>query len=458
MADGNYPQSNLTFIGLYSLMDPPKKGVAEAITIARNAGIKVFMVTGDHPLTAEAIARKVGIIQYGLTVEDLAKKHHCEIKDVDPADATAAIVYGPNMDKFTKEDWDDLLLGKQEIVFARITPQQKVEIVQNLQERGEKVIVTGDGVNDAIALKKADIGVAMGKGGSDVAKEAADVLFMDDDFSSIVMAIKEGRTLFDNLKKAIAYTLCHCILELAPILLNVALDIPLGFASLQMLSVDLGTELAPAISLAYEKTEDDIMERPPRNCKKDSLVSFRLLSYSYLQGGVILVFWCFVSYFLTFGLNSRIECRVAPGELYNIGKDYFNDSPKGYWGGCSPDDQIFVVRQVQTAWYMTVVFGQFANIWMCKTRQMSLFQHGVQNSMTIYGVIIELMILMLIVFVPALQVVFTTNGEDLFDKKDYVFYFLPWIGSLITLWTYCEVRKWWTRQYPTGKVAKLLMW
>ena len=437
-------------------MDPPKKGVSEAITIARNAGIRVFMVTGDHPLTAEAIARKVGIIQYGVTAEELAKKRKCDLEMIDPRDATAAIVYGPNLDKYTREDWDDLLIGKQEIVFARITPQQKVEIVQNLQEREEKVIVTGDGVNDAIALKKADIGVAMGRGGSDVAKEAADVLFMDDDFASIVMAIKEGRTLFDNLKKAIAYTLCHCILELAPILLNVALDLPLGFASLQMLSVDLGTELAPAISLAYEVTEDDIMDRPPRNCKKDSLVSFRLLSYSYLQAGVIEVFWCFVAYFLTFGLNSR--CKVSPTDMYDLGSNYFNDSPTGEWNGCSVEDQEWVIRQVQTSWYITVVLSQFANIWMCKTRQMSLFQHGIQNPMTVYGVTIEIMILMLIVFVPGLQDVFNTNGEKVMSSNEYALYFVPWVGTLVSLWVFCESRKYWTRKYPTGKVAKLLMW
>ena len=440
-------------------MDPPKKGVAEAITMARNAGVKVFMVTGDHPLTAEAIARKVGIIQYGITVEDIARKRHCDVEVVDPRDATAAIVYGPKMEKYTKEDWDDLLLGKQEIVFARITPQQKVEIVRNLQERNERVVVTGDGVNDAIALKKADIGVAMGRGGSDVAKEAADVLFMDDDFASIIMAIKEGRTLFDNLKKAIAYTLCHCILELAPILLNVALDIPLGFASLQMLSVDLGTELAPAISLAYEKTEDDIMDRPPRDCKKDSLVSFRLLSYSYLQGGVIEVMFCFLAYFLTFAYNST--CQVMPHELYDLGSNYFNDKPIGdYYGDyniCSKEDQKHVLYQVQTAWYSTVVLGQFANIWMCKTRQMSLFQHGIQNPMTVYGVIIEVMILMLIIFTPGLTKVFTTNGK-LNDSNDYALYFCPWLGTLICLWIYCEARKWYTRKHPTGKVAKLLMW
>ena len=437
-------------------MDPPKKGVSEAITIARNAGIRVFMVTGDHPLTAEAIARKVGIIQYGVTAEELAKKRKWDLEMVDPRDATAAIVYGPNLEKYTREDWDDLLIGKQEIVFARITPQQKVEIVQNLQEREEKVIVTGDGVNDAIALKKADIGVAMGRGGSDVAKEAADVLFMDDDFANIVMAIKEGRTLFDNLKKAIAYTLCHCILELAPILLNVALDLPLGFASLQMLSVDLGTELAPAISLAYEVTEDDIMDRPPRNCKKDSLVSFRLLSYSYLQAGVIEVFWCFVAYFLTFGLNSR--CKVSPTDMYDLGSNYFNDSPTGEWNGCSVDDQEWVIRQVQTSWYITVVLSQFANIWMCKTRQMSLFQHGINNPMTVYGVTIEIMILMLIVFVPGLQDVFNTNGEKVMSRNEYALYFVPWVGTLVTLWVFCESRKYWTRKYPTGKVAKLLMW
>lgn len=362
------------------------------------------------------------------------------------------------MEKYTKKDWDNLLFFKQEIVFARITPQQKVEIVQNLQERGEKVIVTGDGINDAIALKKADIGIAMGKSGSDVAKEAADVLFMDDDFSSIVMAIKEGRTLFDNLKKAIAYILCHSIVELTPVLLNVALNIPLGLSSLQILSVDLGTELAPAIALAYEKTEDDIMDRPPRDCKKDSLVSFKLLSYSYLQAGIIQVFWCLLAYFLTFGYNSRVECRVSPGELYNLSTDYFNESPKGYWKGCSPDNQTLVLRQVQTAWYVTLVLSQFSNIWMCKTRQMSIFQHGIQNSMMIYGVIIELMILMLIVFVPRLQVIFGTNGGDLASNIDYLFYFLPWIGTLISLSVFCEVRKSWTRRYPTGKVAKLLMW
>ena len=221
------PFDKLCFVGLYSLMDPPKKGVAEAIMKAKHAGIKVFMITGDHPLTAEAIARKVNLIQYE-TIDQIAEKSKCDKSEIDPNMALAAVVSGSELKNFTEENWKALLLSKRELVFARISPQQKVEIVENLQKLKEIVIVTGDGVNDAIALKQADIGVAMGKGGTDVAKEAAEVIFIDDNFESIVSGIREGRTLFDNLKKTIVYTLTHCILELAPILLNVSVGLPLG--------------------------------------------------------------------------------------------------------------------------------------------------------------------------------------------------------------------------------------
>lgn len=228
LQNNTIPLNNLCFVGLYSLMDPPKKGVSEAILKAKSAGIKVFMITGDHPLTAEAIARKVNIIEYD-TIDQIAEKNKCNKEDLDPTMALAGVVSGYEMTKFTEENWKALLFSKKELVFARISPQQKVEIVENMQKiKKEIVIVTGDGVNDAIALKKADIGVAMGKGGTDVAKEAAEVIFMDDNFESIVSGIREGRTLFDNLKKTIVYTLTHCILELAPILLNVAFGLPLG--------------------------------------------------------------------------------------------------------------------------------------------------------------------------------------------------------------------------------------
>ena len=392
------------------------------------------------------------------TVQEIAAKKKVPVSAVDPQDAGAAVIYGPDLDKYTNEDWDNLILYKSEIVFARITPQQKVEIVANLQSRGEKVIVTGDGVNDAIALKKADIGVAMGRGGSDVAKEAADVMFMDDNFASIVMAIKEGRTLFDNLKKAIAYTLTHCILELAPILINVAFDFPLGFASLQMLSVDLGTELGPAISLAYEKTEDDIMDRPPRNCKTDRLVSFRLLSYSYMQAGVIEVFWCFIAYFVFYGFNST--CQVPSSDLFGLSSDHFNDKidHDNFYGSCDSNTQINVLQRVQTAWYVTVVLGQFSNVWVCRTRQVSIFKHGIfSNTVTNMGVLIEIGILMLIVFVPGLNGIFGTNTQNN-NNADYAIVFVPWLGSFIMLIILTELRKGWTRKYPTGKIAKIFMW
>ncbi len=228
LAKNNIPLEKLCFVGLFSLMDPPKKGVAEAVIKAKKAGIKVFMITGDHPLTAEAVARKVNIIGEYETIDEIAEKKRCLKKDLDPNIALAGVVSGSELNGFSENDWKALLLSKRELVFARISPQQKVEIVENLQKMKEIVIVTGDGVNDAIALKKADLGVAMGEGGTDVAKEAAEVIFIDNNFESIVTGIKEGRTLFDNLKKTIVYTLTHCILELAPILLNVAVGLPLG--------------------------------------------------------------------------------------------------------------------------------------------------------------------------------------------------------------------------------------
>merc|ERR1712172_121547 len=212
----NFPLSGLRFVGLMSMIDPPRAAVPDAVAKCRSAGIKVIMVTGDHPITAKAIARSVGIISEGQeTVEDIANRKGCDIKDVNPREARAAVVHGGEIKELSEKALDEILMYHTEIVFARPSPQQKLIIVEGCQRMGAIVAVTGDGVNDSPALKKADIGVAMGIAGSDVSKQAADMILLDDNFASIVTGVEEGRLIFDNLKKSIAYTLTSNIPEIS---------------------------------------------------------------------------------------------------------------------------------------------------------------------------------------------------------------------------------------------------
>merc|ERR1719346_977901 len=267
----------LTFVGLMSMIDPPRAAVPDAVAKCRSAGIKVIMVTGDHPITAEAIAKSVGIISEGnYTVQDIAKQRGVDVSQVDKREATAAVVNGAQLRDFTESDIDDVLRNHKEIVFARTSPQQKLIIVDGCQRMGAIVAVTGDGVNDSPALKKADIGVAMGIAGSDVSKQAADMILLDDNFASIVTGVEEGRPIFDNLKKSIAYTLTSNIPEISPFLLFILADVPLPLGTVTILCIDLGTDMVPAISMAYEQAESDIMKRQPRNPFTDKLVNERL--------------------------------------------------------------------------------------------------------------------------------------------------------------------------------------
>merc|ERR1712181_165679 len=202
----NFPLEGLRFVGLMSMIDPPRAAVPDAVVKCRSAGIKVIMVTGDHPITAKAIARSVGIISDGQeTVEDIAAR-----------EARAAVIHGGEIKDLSEKALDEVLMYHSEIVFARTSPQQKLIIVEGCQRMGAIVAVTGDGVNDSPALKKADIGVAMGIAGSDVSKQAADMILLDDNFASIVTGVEEGRLIFDNLKKSIAYTLTSNIPEISP--------------------------------------------------------------------------------------------------------------------------------------------------------------------------------------------------------------------------------------------------
>lgn len=294
-----------------------------------------------------------------------------------------------------------------------------------------------------------DIGVAMGVGGSDVAKEAADVILMDDNFASIVEGVQEGRLVFDNLKKTIAYTLTHLWPEIVPILLNLALGLPLALTPLLILSIDLGTELAPAISLAYEKMEEDIMDRPPRDASKDRLVSFPLLSYAYLQAGIIEALACVLAYFTVFIYHAIPVSMLLFSDTYwkyNSPDLKVNDSLT-----LSASSQLVILGEANAAFYVTLIMSQFAHIWMCKTRTQSLFTHGIKNMVMNYGVFIELGLLIIIVYVPWLQPIFGTA---------YLpgYFWLPWIGAALLLWVWGEGRKFYTRRHPDGCLARYFAW
>merc|ERR1712020_358534 len=311
----NFPLEGLRFVGLMSMIDPPRAAVPDAVTKCRSAGIKVIMVTGDHPITAKAIARSVGIISEGtMTVEDIAAQRGCDVKDVNPREAKARVVHGGEIKDMSEKQIDEILMYHTEIVFARTSPQQKLIIVEGCQRMGAIVAVTGDGVNDSPALKKADIGVAMGIAGSDVSKQAADMILLDDNFASIVTGVEEGRLIFDNLKKSIAYTLTSNIPEISPFLLFIIADVPLPLGTVTILCIDLGTDMVPAISMAYEKAESDIMKRQPRNPFTDKLVNERLISMAYGQIGMIQASAGFFVYFVIMAENGFRPSKLLGSE------------------------------------------------------------------------------------------------------------------------------------------------
>lgn len=308
------PTSELCFVGLLSLRDPPRDAVPEAVLTCKDAGIKVIMVTGDHHDTARSIAQQVGIIT----------KEVAEDSEVgSPSNRDVSIVVkGSEIEDISAEKWADIF-SHREIVFARTSPRQKLEIVNNLQLLGEVVTVTGDGCNDAPALRQANTGVSMGISGSDVSREAANIVILDDNFASIVNGVKEGRLIFDNLKKSIAYTLISNVPQLVPFLAFITLQIPLPLTTVLILSIDLGTDIFPAIALAYEQPESDIMKRPPRNARKDHLMNQRLVSYSSLQLGIIQTFAGFFAYFMVmrdYGLAPQTLPLLNKGSHFGTGR------------------------------------------------------------------------------------------------------------------------------------------
>ena len=443
----NFPLKNLRFLGLMSLIDPPRAAVPDAVTKCRSAGIKVIMVTGDHPITAKAIAKSVGIISEGReTVEDIASKLNIPLSEVNPDDAEAAVVHGADLKDLSEADIDGILRNHTEIVFARTSPQQKLIIVEGCQRMGAIVAVTGDGVNDSPALKKADIGVAMGIAGSDVSKQAADMILLDDNFASIVTGVEEGRLIFDNLKKSIAYTLTSNIPEISPFLLFIIADIPLPLGTVTILCIDLGTDMVPAISMAYEEAESDIMKRQPRNPFTDRLVNERLISMAYGQIGMIQASAGFFVYFVIMAENG-----FWPGRLLGVRKEWdsqsVNDLEDSYGQEWTYKDRKVLEFTCHTAFFVSIVVVQWADLIICKTRKNSLFQQGMKNYMLNFGLVFETALAAFLSYTPGMD-----KGLRMYPLKFN--WWLPAIPFSVLIFVYDESRKFILRQNPGGWVEK----
>merc|ERR1711970_367841 len=439
----NFPLTGLRFVGLMSMIDPPRAAVPDAVVKCRSAGIKVIMVTGDHPITAKAIAKSVGIISpENETAEDIAERMHIDVSQVNPRDARAAVVHGGELKDLNEKQIDEILMYHSEIVFARTSPQQKLIIVGGCQRMGAIVAVTGDGVNDSPALKKADIGVAMGIAGSDVSKQAADMILLDDNFASIVTGVEEGRLIFDNLKKSIAYTLTSNIPEISPFLFFMIASVPLPLGTVTILCIDLGTDMVPAISLAYEEAESDIMKRQPRNPFTDNLVNERLISMAYGQIGMIQALAGFFTYFVILAENGFL-----PSDCFGLRERWdskaVNDLEDSYGQEWTYHDRKILEYTCHTAFFVSIVIVQWADLIICKTRKNSVFTQGMKNWFMNFGLVFETVLAAFLSYCPGMD-----KGLRMYPL--YYNWWLPAIPFSILIFCYDETRKFLLRRNPGG--------
>jgi magnesium-transporting ATPase (P-type) len=350
------------------------------------------MVTGDYGLTAESIARRVGMVGKG----------------------RPKIITGTDLDKMDEQALSKELGEQRDVLFARVSPEDKMKIARALQRNGEVVAVTGDGVNDAPALKAADIGVAMGKEGTDVAKEAADMVLTDDNFASIVAAVEEGRTVYANIRKFVTYILASNVPELIPYLAYVLLRVPLPLTVMQILAVDLGTDLLPALALGLEPPEPGVMENPPRS-KKESLLDVRLLGRAY-------------------GFLGLMEAAIGMAAYF-----WFLGRHGWVWGQ-SLDPAGLVYRQATSIVFASIVTGQVFNVFAARTDVESVFRVGLfRNRWVWLGILWEIALTLVILNVPYLQQVFGTAPLTLADWG-----FLWAVSPLLLVAE--EVRKWLVRR------------
>ncbi|MHA5189803.1 cation-transporting P-type ATPase [Oenococcus oeni] len=352
-------EEHLIFVGLASMSDPPRPQVYQAVKKAHSAGIKIIMVTGDSELTAKSVAMKIGLV---------SKK--------------VQVVTGERLSRMNTDQLKKALSG--EIIFARVAPEQKYQIVTTLQSMGHIVASTGDGVNDAPALKQANIGVAMGVSGTDVAKDAADMILTDDNFASIVSAIEEGRAVYSNIQKFLLYILNSNMPEAIPSVLFLLSGgiIPLSLTVMQILTVDLGTDMLPALGLGAEKIEAGVMEQPPRD-RKAHLLTKNLLVKAFgwygLWGSIISTAAYF---FINWTLGWPGQALVSSGANY---------------------------REATTMTLAAIVFFQISAAIDARTEKISVFKIGIfSNHHVDFGIFFEILLLIVLMYVPFLQNLFET--------------------------------------------------
>ena len=380
-------EHDLILSGLVSLEDPPRPEVPDAIQKCHEAGIKVIMVTGDHPHTALAIGRQIGQIQSD----------------------TPVIITGEQLRRLSETQLR-LALDAPDIIFARVGADQKMRIVSALKKMNHIVAVTGDGVNDAPALKMADIGIAMGIIGTDVAKESADMILLDDNFASIVAAIEEGRAVYDNIRKFLSYILTSAVPELVPYLFFALFNIPLPLTIIQILAVDLGTDMLPALGLGANPPAQGIMTRPPKG-RNERLLNWPLLLRAYLFLGLLEASAAMTAYYLV---------------LHNGG---------WAWGeALGIHDTLY--QEATTACLASIIIMQIVNVFLCKTPDRTLFGSAIfSNRLILWGVTLEIILILVIIYTPWGQMIFGTAPIPL----SIWLFMLPFGAAMLLLE---EVRKW----------------
>ncbi|RLL45264.1 calcium-translocating P-type ATPase, SERCA-type [Oceanobacillus piezotolerans] len=350
--DEAFLEKDLTFIGLFGIIDPPRKEVKGAIAECRQAGIKTVMITGDHVNTARAIASNLNILPTnGLVLE------------------------GHQLNQMSQAELEDVI--DDAYVFARVTPEHKLKIVKAFQSKGHIVAMTGDGVNDAPAIKASDIGISMGIAGTDVTKEASSLVLMDDNFATIKAAIKEGRNIYENIRKFIRYLLASNVGEILVMLFAMLLGLPLPLVPVQILWVNLVTDGLPAMALGLDKPEDNVMKRPPRSPREG--VFGRGLGYKIISRGILIGLVTLIAFMLTYQNN--------------------------------PDNLIYA----QTVAFTTLVMAQLIHVFDCRTENSVFDRNPFENIYLVLAVISSLLLLLVVVYWPPLQPIFHTTALALRD-------------------------------------------